>query len=86
MDEPVPKMVWFTSAATHDHALLKKLSPDDNTIYVFDKGYNDYKASSCSVRREPASSPASRTTPFTRWNKSFTLKNAFIAACWRTPS
>ena len=37
-------MVWFTSAATHDHALLKKLSPDDNTIYVFDKGYNDYKA------------------------------------------
>ena len=44
VDEPVPKMVWFTSAATHDHALLKKLSPDDNTIYVFDKGYNDYKA------------------------------------------
>src|SRR5690554_2779679 len=37
-------MVWFTSAATHDHSLLKKLTPDDNTIYVFDKGYNDYKA------------------------------------------
>jgi hypothetical protein len=36
VDEPVPKMVWFTSAATHDHALLKKLSPDDNTIYVFE--------------------------------------------------
>src|SRR5690554_5345460 len=37
-------MVWFSSAATHDHMLLDKLSPNDNTIYVFDKGYNDYKA------------------------------------------
>ena len=37
-------MVWFTSAATHDHLLLQKLEPDGNTIYVFDKGYNDYKA------------------------------------------
>src|SRR5690554_1076980 len=37
-------MVWFTSAATHDHLLLQKLDPDGNTIYVFDKGYNDYKA------------------------------------------
>ena len=44
VDEAVPKMVWFSSAATHDHMLLDKLSPDDNTIYVFDKGYNDYKA------------------------------------------
>jgi hypothetical protein len=44
VDEPVPKMVWFTSAATNDHLLLRKLEPDDNTIYVFDKGYNDYKA------------------------------------------
>ena len=44
VDEAVPRMVWFSSAATHDHMLLDKLSPDDNTIYVFDKGYNDYKA------------------------------------------
>ncbi|MDD4008481.1 MAG: IS4 family transposase [Fermentimonas sp.] len=44
VDELVPKMVWFTSAATHDHLLLQKLEPDGNTIYVFDKGYNDYKA------------------------------------------
>lgn len=43
-DEPVPKMVWYSSAATHDHMILKKLKPDSNTIYVFDKGYNDYKA------------------------------------------
>jgi len=44
VDQPVPKMVWFSSAATHDHMLLKKLKLDINTIYVFDKGYNDYKA------------------------------------------
>lgn len=37
-------MIWFSSAATHDHLLLSKLTPDDNTIYVFDKGYNDQKA------------------------------------------
>lgn len=43
-DEMVPKMVWFTSAATHDHILLEKLKMDKDTIYVFDKGYNDYKA------------------------------------------
>lgn len=44
VDEAVPKMIWFSSAATSDHLLLSKLTPDDNTVYVFDKGYNDYKA------------------------------------------
>lgn len=44
VDEAVPKLVWFTSAATNDHVLLSKLKLDSNTIYVFDKGYNDYKA------------------------------------------
>lgn len=44
VDETVPQMVWFSSAATHDHMLLDKLKLDANTIYVFDKGYNDYKA------------------------------------------
>lgn len=44
VDETVPKMVWFTEAAKHDHILLDKLKLDANTIYVFDKGYNDYKA------------------------------------------
>lgn len=44
VDETVPKMIWFTEAATHDHFLLKNLKLDANTIYVFDKGYNDYKA------------------------------------------
>ena len=43
-DEKVPHMVWYTSAATNDHILLSKLELDPNTIYVFDKGYNDYKA------------------------------------------
>ena len=44
VDETVPKMVWFTSAATHDHILLDKLTMNKDTIYVFDKGYNDYTA------------------------------------------
>ena len=44
VDEAVPKFVWFTNAATNDHILLNKLKLDSNTIYVFDKGYNDYKA------------------------------------------
>lgn len=44
VDEVVPKLVWFTHSATHDHVLLNKLKMDSNTIYVFDKGYNDYKA------------------------------------------
>jgi len=44
VDEADPKMVWFTPATTHDHVLLSKLKMDPNTIYVFDKGYNDYHA------------------------------------------
>lgn len=44
VDERVPKLVWFTEAAKHDHILLEKLKMDTNTIYVFDKGYNDYRA------------------------------------------
>lgn len=44
VDEAVPKLVWFTNSATNDHILLSKLKMDSNTIYVFDKGYNDYKA------------------------------------------
>ena len=44
VDEAVPRLVWFTDAAKNDHVLLKKLTLDKDTIYVFDKGYNDYKA------------------------------------------
>jgi IS4 transposase len=43
-DEIVPSLVWFSEAKTHDHKFLEKLKCDENTIYVFDKGYNDYKA------------------------------------------
>lgn len=43
-DEKVPNLVWFSSAATNDHQFLKKLQCDADTLYVFDKGYNDYKA------------------------------------------
>ena len=44
VDELVPKVVWFTDASTSDHVLLDKLALDKDTIYVFDRGYNDYKA------------------------------------------
>lgn len=44
VDEAVPKLIWFTPATTSDHSLLNKLKMDPNTIYVFDRGYNDYKA------------------------------------------
>ena len=44
VDEIVPKLVWFTSASTNDHVLMKKLRFDSDIVYVFDKGYNDYKA------------------------------------------
>lgn len=43
-DEMVPSLVWFSEAKTHYHNFLEKLEWDENTIYVFDKGYNDYKA------------------------------------------
>jgi hypothetical protein len=44
VDETVPKMIWFSHSARNDHFLLDKLKLNPNTIYVFDKGYNDYKA------------------------------------------
>ena len=43
-DEKVPNLTWLSPATTHDHSFLKKLKCDENTIYVFDKGYNDYHA------------------------------------------
>lgn len=43
-DEKVPCLTWFSEASTHDHNFLEKLTLDDNSIYIFDKGYNDYKA------------------------------------------
>jgi IS4 transposase len=42
MHEQVPQLVWFSSAATHDHEFLKHIRLRKNRIAVFDKGYNDY--------------------------------------------
>ncbi len=43
-DEVVPSLIWFSEAKKHDHQFLDKLKCDKDTVYVFDKGYNDYKA------------------------------------------
>jgi len=43
LQEHVPKLVWFSSATTHDKKFLKKLKLEKGKIAVFDKGYNDYK-------------------------------------------
>jgi hypothetical protein len=43
-DEKTPHIIWYTPASTNDHVLLSKLKLDPDTIYVFDKGYNDYLA------------------------------------------
>ena len=42
-DENVPRFIRFTSAATHDHTLLKDINIPSGSILVFDKGYVDYK-------------------------------------------
>ncbi len=43
-DEKVPNLIWHTASTTHDHQFLEKLKCDEHTLYIFDKGYNDYKA------------------------------------------
>ena len=43
LQQEVPQLIWFSSAATHDHEFVKKLSLRKNRIAVFDKGYNDYQ-------------------------------------------
>jgi IS4 transposase len=42
MQEQVPRLVWFSSATTHDHEFIKHFKLNKNRIAVFDKGYNDY--------------------------------------------
>lgn len=44
LQEEVPKLIWFSSAAVHDSNFLAKLSLSKGQIAVFDKGYNDYKS------------------------------------------
>jgi hypothetical protein len=44
LQEKVPKLIWYSSAAVNDHAFLKRIQLQKNQIAVFDKGYNDYTA------------------------------------------
>jgi hypothetical protein len=43
LQENVPKLIWFSSATTHDKQFLKHIKLEKGRIAVFDKGYNDYK-------------------------------------------
>jgi hypothetical protein len=43
-DEKVSSLVWFSPVRTNDHQFLQKLKCDEHTVYIFDKGYNDYKS------------------------------------------
>ena len=42
-DDQVPCLVNYTSAATHDHVLLKSVNLPCGSFIVFDMGYVDYK-------------------------------------------
>lgn len=42
-DEQVPRLVWISEAATNDITFLDQLDFEPDAIYVFDKGYVDYK-------------------------------------------
>lgn len=42
-DEQVPQLLWFSSAATNDICFWDKITFKKNAIYVFDRGYIDYK-------------------------------------------
>ena len=43
LQDRVPKLIWFSSASTHDKQFFKHLQLEKGKIAVFDKGYNDYK-------------------------------------------
>lgn len=42
-DEQVPQLLWFSSAATNDIGFWDKIEFKKNAIYVFDRGYIDYR-------------------------------------------
>ena len=41
-DENIPQMIIMSSAATHDHVILKKLDLPEYSFIVFDRAYDDY--------------------------------------------
>ena len=42
LDDQVPKLVWYSPAATHDITFLQRVNFEKDKVYVFDKGYIDY--------------------------------------------
>jgi hypothetical protein len=42
-DEQVPQLLWFSSAATNDVCFWDKIDFKENAIYLFDRGYIDYR-------------------------------------------
>ncbi len=43
LQENVSKLIWYSSATTHDKQFFKHGKMEKGGIAVFDKGYNDYK-------------------------------------------
>jgi len=43
LDNMVPELAWPTAASTNDKDFLGQLNPQKGSIYVFDKGYVNYK-------------------------------------------
>lgn len=43
LQERVPKMIWISSATTHDSNFMSNLKFERGAIVVFDRGYNDYE-------------------------------------------
>lgn len=43
LDNMVPEVVWLTPASTNDKDFLGQLKPQRGEIYVFDKGYVNYR-------------------------------------------
>ncbi|MEB2783544.1 transposase [Algoriphagus persicinus] len=43
LDNMVPELVWLTPASSNDKDFLEQLKPQRGEIYVFDKGYVNYR-------------------------------------------
>ena len=44
LEDVVPMLIWMSKASAHDSPYLSKLKPEAGSIYLFDRGYVDYKA------------------------------------------
>ncbi|MDP2188719.1 MAG: IS4 family transposase [Sphingobacteriaceae bacterium] len=44
LEDVVPMLIWMSKASAHDSPYLSKLKPEAGSIYLFDRGYIDYKA------------------------------------------